>query len=140
MAESYELTYGEVLKELRDYHGYKQKDISDYLNITSQAYSNYEKGKRTPDLETMRKIAQFYRITIDELISYRFTKQILIPMEDTRSYMASRSLYRGVSTDGITIPMTAKQAKMVTDILSLPPEQQDACQQLIDLVIMKSRL
>ena len=140
MAESYELTYGEVLKELRDYHGYKQKDISDYLNITSQAYSNYEKGKRTPDLETMRKIAQFYRITIDELISYRFTKQILIPMEDSRGYMASRSLYRGVSTDGITIPMTAKQAKMVTDILSLPPEQQDACQQLIDLIIMKSRL
>ena len=73
MSESYELTYGEVLKELRDYHGYKQKDISDYLNITSQAYSNYEKGKRTPDLETMRKIAQFYRITIDQLISYHFS-------------------------------------------------------------------
>ena len=136
MSESYELTYGEVLKELRDYHGYKQKDISDYLNITSQAYSNYEKGKRTPDLETMRKIAQFYRITIDQLISYRFTRQL----EDSCNYMTSRSLYRGVCTDGITIPMTAKQAKMVTDILSLPPEQQDACQQLIDLVIMKSRL
>ena len=42
MSELYELSYGEVLRELRDYHGYKQKDISDYLNITSQAYSNYE--------------------------------------------------------------------------------------------------
>ena len=65
MSEIYELTYGEVLRELRIYHGYKQKDISNYLNITSQAYSNYENNKRTPDIETMHKIAQFYGITVD---------------------------------------------------------------------------
>ena len=66
MSESYELSYGEVLRELRIYHGYKQKDISDFLNITSQAYSNYENNKRTPDVETMRKIAMFYNLTIDK--------------------------------------------------------------------------
>ena len=65
MSDLYELSYGEVLKELRIYHDYKQKDISDYLNITSQAYSNYENNKRTPDIETMRKVAQFYKITVD---------------------------------------------------------------------------
>ena len=59
MSELYELSYGEVLRELRDYHGYKQKDISDYLNITSQAYSNYENNRRTPDIDTMWKIANF---------------------------------------------------------------------------------
>ena len=46
MSESYELSYGEVLKELRIYHGYKQKDISEFLNIPSQAYSNYENNKQ----------------------------------------------------------------------------------------------
>ena len=135
MSESYELTYGEVLRELRIYHGYKQKDISNYLNITSQAYSNYENNKRPPDVETMRKIADFYRVTVDKLISYRFTKQL----EDSGNYMASPSLYRGTSDNGITIPMTAKQAKMITDILSLPQEQQDACQKLVDLIIRSSR-
>ena len=58
-------------------------------------------------------------------------------IEDSRNYAASRSLYRAVNDSGITIPMTAKQAKMVTDILSLPQDKQDACQKLIDLVIMK---
>ena len=134
MSESYELTYGEVLRELRIYHGYKQKDISDYLDITSQAYSNYENNKRTPDIETMRKIALFYHISLDKLISYRATKQI----EDSCNYMNDPTLYRGISDGGITIPMTAKQAKMVTDILSLPKEEQDACQRLIDLIIMRS--
>ena len=52
MSELYELSYGDVLRELRVYHGYKQKDISTYLNITSQAYSNYENNKRTPEYYT----------------------------------------------------------------------------------------
>ena len=121
MSEIYELTYGQVLRELRIYHDYKQKDISDYLNITCQAYSNYENNKRVPDVETLYKIAKFYHITIDQLISYRFTRQMI---EDPKIY---GTLYRGVCDSGITIPLTAVQAKMVTDILSLPSEQQEAC-------------
>lgn len=134
MYDNYELTLGEVLKELREFQGYTQKEVSTQLNITSQAYSNYETNKRTPDMEMTRKIAQFYGKTIDQLIECRYTRQI----EDSRNYAANRSLYRGVSDTGIVIPMTGKQAKMVTDILSLPPEQQDACQKLIELMIMKS--
>ena len=130
MSESYELSYGEVLRELRIYHGYKQKDISDFLHITSQAYSNYENNKRTPDVETMRKIAMFYNLTIDKMISYRLTRQI----EESGNYMADRTLYRGVSDNGVVIPMTAKQAKMITDILALSEEQQDACQRFVDFL------
>ena len=134
MYDNYELTLGEVLKELREFQGYTQKEVSAQLNITSQAYSNYENNKRTPDVETTRKLAQFYGKTIDQLIECRYTRQI----EDSRNYAANRSLYRAVSDDGMVIPMTGKQAKMVTDILSLPQEQQDACQKLIELMIMKS--
>lgn len=134
MYDNYELTLGEVLKEIREFQGYTQKEVSAQLNITSQAYSNYENNKRTPDVEMTRKIAQFFGKTIDQLIECRYTRQI----EDSRNYAANRSLYRAVSDDGIVIPMTGKQAKMVTDILSLPPEQQDACQKLIELMIMKS--
>ena len=127
MSQLYNLTYGEVLRELRHYHGYTQKEISDHLSITSQAYSNYENNKRTPDIETMRKIALFYGKTLDQLVEYRFTRQI----EDPRNYRASRSLYRAVDDTGITIPLTGKQAKILTDILALPTEQQDACQKLM---------
>lgn len=125
MSEIYELSYGEVLHELRTYYGYKQKDLSKYLNITSQAYSNYENNKRTPDLETMHKIAQFYHLTVDQLINYRSAGQI----EDSGGY---GTLFRGVSNSGIVIPMTALQAQMVTDLLALSEEQQEACQKLIN--------
>ena len=131
MSESYKLTYGEVLRKLRHYHGYTQKEISDQLSITSQAYSNYENNKRTPDIETMQKIALFYGKTLDQLVEYRFTKQI----EDSRNYAAARSLYRAVDDTGITIPLTGKQAKILTDILALPAEQQNACQKLTKLLL-----
>ena len=127
MSEFYELSYGEVLRELREYHDYKQKDISAYLNITSQAYSNYENNKRTPDIEIMQKIARFYHITIDTLIGYRYTRQF----EDPKNYLNQSTLYRCVDDAGIVIPVSGKQAKMLTDILSLPKEQQTACQQFI---------
>ena len=130
MYDNYELTLGEVLKEIREFQGYTQKEVSAQLNITSQAYSNYENNKRTPDVEMTRKIAQFFGKTIDQLIECRYTRQI----EDSRNYAANRSLYRAVSDDGIVIPMTGKQAKMVTDILSLPPEQQDACQKFVNFL------
>ncbi len=135
MSEVYELSWGEVFRELRKYHDYTQKNISDYLNITSQAYSNYENDKRTPDIETLCKIAQYYQITVDQLIHYRYTRQI----EDSRNYAANHSLYRAVSDSGITIPLTAKQAKLVTDILSLSSEDLDACQKLLKVFIDKSK-
>lgn len=131
MSDFYELSYGEVLRELRIYHDYKQKDISDYLNITSQAYSNYETNKRTPDIDTLYKIAQFYNISMDKLISYRFTRQL----EDTQNY---GTLYRGVSDSGIVIPLTAKQAQMVEEILSLTPEQQDAYHKFLGFLKIKN--
>lgn len=127
MSEIFALTYGEILRELRIYHDYKQKDLSSYLNITSQAYSNYENNKRTPDIETMRKIAQFYNITLDTLINYRFTGQI----EEHGHY---GTLYRGVTDSDISIPLTAKQARTVNDFVSLSPEQQEACQTFIDFM------
>ncbi len=128
MSQFYELTYGEVLRELRIFHDYKQREISDYLNITSQAYSNYENNKRMPDIETIRKIANFYNITVDKLISYRYTTQL----EDSRNY---GTLYRGVSDSGVVIPLTAKQAKLVKEIVSLSADEQDTCYKLIGLMI-----
>ena len=132
MSDFYALSYGEVLRELRIYHDYKQKDISDFLNITSQAYSNYENNKRTPDIDTMYKIARFYNITLDKLISYRYTRQF----EDSRNY---GTLYRGVTDTGITIPLTAEQAKLVNDILALSDEQQEAYQKFLDFFNTKPK-
>lgn len=133
MTDSNHLTYGEVLRELRTFYGFKQKDISALLNITSQAYSNYETNKRTSDIESMRRIAEFYNLTLDELVGYRTSSEL----HETRNYAAKntqKKVFRGVTKDGLVIPLTAEQAKLVQQFLTLSPEQQHACQDFINLI------
>lgn len=63
------LSLSQKLKELRTNHGYTQKYIGDYLNITRQGYAHYEKGGRTPDNQTLLQLAALYNLSIDELIN-----------------------------------------------------------------------
>ena len=50
------------LRALRDANNLNQGDLSDMLNISRQAYSNYENSKRTPDLDSLLRLASFYHV------------------------------------------------------------------------------
>ena len=62
------MTLSEKLKELRIAYGYKQVDIASVLGIVRQTYSHYERGDRTPNTETLYRIAAFYNISLNELL------------------------------------------------------------------------
>lgn len=62
------LKVAETLKELRHHRGYTQKQLSEQLHISRQAYSNYENGTRLPDLETACVIADYFQISLDQLV------------------------------------------------------------------------
>ena len=56
------------LKELRKAHGYTQDYVATVLDIVRQTYSHYETGKRTPNSETLFKLAGLYNISVDDLM------------------------------------------------------------------------
>lgn len=56
------------LRRLRADHEYTQTQIGAKLNISRQAYSNYETGKRIPDLDILIRIANLYHVTLEQLI------------------------------------------------------------------------
>ena len=56
------------LKELRLAKGISHKEIAEYLGITVAAYSLYERGNREPNISILRKIAEYYNISMDELL------------------------------------------------------------------------
>lgn len=56
------------LKTLRKRFKLTQTDMSAMLNISRQAYSNYETGKRTPDLDTLLYLSRFYHVSLNELV------------------------------------------------------------------------
>ena len=60
------------LKHYREKNNYSQEKIAQKINITQQAYSNYEKGKRLPNIEILIKLADIYEISLD-LLTGRYT-------------------------------------------------------------------
>ena len=57
------------LRVLRENSGRTQKDLAKILSFSRQAYSNYETGKRTPDLDALMRLSALYGITLDQLIN-----------------------------------------------------------------------
>ena len=59
---------GQNLKDIRIKNKYNQEDIAEQLGVTKQTISNWEKGKRTPDINHLIKLANIYQVTLDSLI------------------------------------------------------------------------
>ena len=59
------MSIGEKLKKLRG--GKKSKDVARAIGITISALSNYENDYRIPRDETKRKIAKYYKKSVEEI-------------------------------------------------------------------------
>lgn len=59
---------GLKLLELRQSHNLTQKQLCEALNIGRSTYSYFETGSRMPDIETLVLIAQYYKVSLDELV------------------------------------------------------------------------
>ena len=57
------------LRFLRTKHKLTQDDLSSLLNISRQAYSNYETGVREPNLQLLAELSWIYHTSVDSLIT-----------------------------------------------------------------------
>lgn len=62
------MSFNEQLKKLREERNLSQSDFAKDIGLTRSAISMYELGKREPNLETLKKFANFFNVSIDELI------------------------------------------------------------------------
>lgn len=62
------IMFADNLKLLREGAGLRQRDLADKLNTTQRKVSYWESGKVEPDLENLWRIADFFGVTIDELV------------------------------------------------------------------------
>ena len=57
----------ECLTRVRNLRGYTQAQMAEKLGISRSTYTNYERGNRSPDLETLEHISDVLGCTLDEL-------------------------------------------------------------------------
>ena len=69
------MTYLETnLHYLRIKRGLSQKELGSLLFMAHQTISNHELGKSQPDLECMQKYADFYQVSLSDLIHVDLSK------------------------------------------------------------------
>ena len=62
------INIGESLKYQREIHNLSQNALSKEVDISQQKISYYESNKHSPTIEDCIKLADYYGISIDELI------------------------------------------------------------------------
>ena len=66
------------LKEIRQQKKLSQVKVSMDLNISREAISNYETGRRSPDIDMLVKMSDYFGVSIDYLIRGEdFSKKII---------------------------------------------------------------
>ncbi|GIP62868.1 hypothetical protein J32TS6_14230 [Virgibacillus pantothenticus] len=63
------------LKALRHKSNKTQKELAQELNIGQSTIAMYENGKRKPDTKTLKKIADFFNVTVDYLLDNEVNSQ-----------------------------------------------------------------
>lgn len=58
------------LKEVRLLNKMTQQNVADKIGCSLKVYSNYERGEREPSIETLKKIATLFNVSIDYLVGY----------------------------------------------------------------------
>ena len=66
--------FGEYLYCLRLEHGLRQKQLGAELGVSNKAVSKWETGAAKPQMDTLYKLARFYSISLDDLLSKRMPK------------------------------------------------------------------
>ncbi len=61
-------TFSDRLRALRKERDITQQYLAQMLNISINSYSQYELGNTEPKFENLRKIADFFCVTIDYLL------------------------------------------------------------------------
>ena len=57
------------LKLIRKQKKYTQLKVAMELNISREALSHYENGKRSPDIQTLRILSRYFGVSIDFLVN-----------------------------------------------------------------------
>jgi len=77
---------GEFIRTKRESLGMKQEELAHEIGVAVPTVSLYESGKRTPDLETLRKIAKAIDTNLASLI------RVEVPKEDLELALRAENL------------------------------------------------
>ncbi|TYP56803.1 helix-turn-helix domain-containing protein [Thermosediminibacter litoriperuensis] len=94
---------GERIKSLREERKITQQELAQYLGVSQKTISNYEKGERSPDPETLKKIADYFDVTVDYLLGRSNHRQLTRKDERDIEKIIEETRQRIENTEGLML-------------------------------------
>ena len=62
------MTFSEHLYQLRVLNRLSQREVAEMMGVNTLTYQRYEYGDREPTLSKLIKLADFYKLSLDDLV------------------------------------------------------------------------
>lgn len=105
------------LKLLRREKGISQQTLADVLGISQQSINNYENKTVEPDIDMLKKMADYFNTTIDYITGYANTRY---PVDNTSAYH-----------------LNAEEGNIISKYRTLTPKERACVTQVIDTLLEK---
>ncbi len=92
------MEFKDKLQQLRKQKGLTQEELAAALFVSRTAVSKWESGRGYPNIDSLKALAAFFAVTVDELLS---GDELLTLAEDTRSHL--RDLVFGLLDCGFVL-------------------------------------
>ena len=66
----HDMAFGENLERIRKARKVSQKQLGNALGLTQQMISSYEKGFSAPNMDILLQIAEYFNISLDDLVGF----------------------------------------------------------------------
>lgn len=70
----------ENLLTLRKMRKLSQEQVAEAVGVSRQAYTRWEKGETVPDIKNCAALADFYEVSLDELVNFSEQKNGALPV------------------------------------------------------------
>lgn len=125
---------GERIKKLRKQRKITQEELGKKVNVTKVSISGYENGNRTPDTETLQKIADYFGVSTDYLLGRTDEKEYawdeLTEKDEKdiakRMEKLKKDLMEGTDSDGLNYlgePLSKEAIESLLDALEYAERQ-----------------
>ncbi len=94
------------LQLLRKEKGLTQEELASIFNVTNQSISKWETGQSCPDIATLPDIADFFGVSVDDLLGYRPSSTI------NSIYLQMNTLISSIADDGEKMDTVYRLARL----------------------------
>lgn len=103
------------IRELRKENKLTLKQLGDFLGLAESTISQYETGKREPDIKTMVKLSEYFHVSLDYLMGN---------VSEPWFYLDNDRILREINSYGNEEPLVSIRQRLLTAFDQLNDEGQ----------------